>query len=427
MSVAQNTEQSTKSRGLKRRVFVAVLKVVVVIIALYFLLPWVGLRVLRVPRSSVAIEGSVLEQSRAETIELTQNATRPVNVIVFVADGLGFAHLSAARAALHGMGGSTAWDRFTATGWHQPHSATGYLVDSAASGTALATGVPTHNDRVGVDVEHEPLANLFERATKLGYRGGIVTDSYIWDATPAAFATHAVSRDDAESILEQLADSSLEILVGELEDLGEEEVPELEPTVAILEQRFRVFGPDAQGTEEFMVEGSRGGPVAAIFEEDQVTDLESTPTLPEVLSVALARLSSDDRPFVLLVESEEADSASHRSDFGRLLRGLEVIESALELVLDFAETDGRTLVVFTSDHETGGLVLGLGDPTNKSMKALWSTSHHSGVVVPVLARGPGAESFGGIHATWEIGRLLGEMLEQPIVAPETPAVVEQAY
>ena len=246
-----------------------------------------------------------------------------------------------------------------------------------------------------------------------------MTDSYIWDATPAAFATHAASRDDAASILEQLADSSVEILVGELEDLGENQVPTRETTIEILERRFRVFGSDTRSTEDFIQQGRHGGPVAAIFEEDQITDLQSRPNLPQLLQVALERLASDERPYLLLVESEEADSASHAADFDRLLRGMEAIEATLELVLDFADWNQETLVVFTSDHETGGLALSAGGSTNSSMRALWSTPDHSGVVVPVLAAGPGSELFDGSHSTWEIGRLLGEMMVKPTAAPTT--------
>jgi alkaline phosphatase len=411
-------------RGLKTRLLLGGLKAVVLVIALYLLLPWLGLRVTRVARKAVPLVGSELEHSRAASAEPRARGAKPANVIVFVGDGLGFAHLSAARSVLHGMGARTVWDRFTTTGWHQPHSARGFLVDSAASATALATGVPTNRGSVGVDTKGASLPNLFERASALGYRSGVVTDSYIWDATPAAFVTHVSSREDAQSILDQLAESPIEILIGELKTPGEDGVPEREATVEILERRFRVFGPDSQGTEEFLRRGRHGEPTAALLEEDQLTDLRSTPTLPQLLSVALERLSSDERPFLLLVESEEPDSASHQSDFARLMRGMEAIETALGLVLDFADSNGETLVLFVSDHETGGLALSRGD-SKASLRALWPSRDHTGVVVPVLAFGPGADDFGGMHSTWEIGRSLGEMLVEPRPAPPRPPAAHQ--
>ncbi|MCH9648631.1 MAG: alkaline phosphatase [Deltaproteobacteria bacterium] len=337
----------------------------------------------------------------------------PANIIIFVADGMGFSHLSAARAVLAGVGGEVVWDRFPTTGWHYAHPAAGFLIDSAASATALATGVPTRPGAVGVDLEGTELPNLFERAVELGYRTGIVTDSYVWDATPAAFVGHVDSREDAATILAQLASSSLELLVGELEDVGEEEVPDWASSLQVLESRFRVFGPDPQSTETFLKEVGKGPPIAAIFEEDQVTDLRSNPTFPDLVAAGLDHLASDpQRPFVLLVESEEPDSASHKADFNRLLRGMEAIARALEIVLEFSAENGETLVVFTSDHETGGLSLSVEDDSNSALLPLWATSDHSGVSVPLFAIGPGAEQFGGIHATWELGRLLEGMLRR---------------
>lgn len=113
------------------------------------------------------------------------------------------------------------------------------------------------------------------------------------------------------------------------------------------------------------------------------------------------------------VRPEEPDSAAHENDFVRLLRGLEALEATLELVLGFASEGGETLVVFTSDHESGGLALSIASRHNMRLEAIWASRDHTGSVVPVLAVGPGAEAFAGSHAGWEIGRLLGGTLRRP--------------
>lgn len=335
---------------------------------------------------------------------------RPRNLILFIVDGLGFAHLSASRAVLHGIHGPAIWDRFPATGWHRTQPVRGFLTDSAASATALATGYPTYPDGIGVDAQGEPLETLFERAAELGYRTGIVTDSYVWDATPAAFVAHIPERDDeaAGVVLTQLGESSLEILVGELEDVGEGSIPEWDASVELFRERFEVLGPESDPSMLATLEAS-GSPTVALFEEDQIGDLESEPNLPSLVTAALRRLNSTDDPFLLLVESEEIDSASHEADLERVLWGMEAIEATLELILDFAAEDGETLVVFTSDHETGGLALSARG-RNQKLHAIWSTSDHTGTAVPLLAIGPGSEAFVGSHANWEIGRLLTRAL-----------------
>ncbi len=83
------------------------------------------------------------------------------------------------------------------------------------------------------------------------------------------------------------------------------------------------------------------------------------------------------------------------------------------MVLDFAFEGGETLVVFASDHESGGLALSIANRHNMQLQAVWASRDHTGSVVPVLAFGPGAEVFGGSRANWELGRLLGRTLRRP--------------
>ncbi len=361
-----------------------------------------GLTVIHTTNGGVPVGASVPSKPQV----LPPGAERPESIIIFVADGLGFTHLSAARVVHHGPRGAAAWDRFEAHGWHQSHPAEGLIIDSAAAATALATGRETRSGAVSVDAAGKPLETLFEAASRRGYRTGLVTDSFIWDATPAAFVAHARAREEAATILEQMVASGIEVLFGELVGVGEGEIPDWESTLELLRQRFvlldeRLVAPP--GLEP-------PTPVAAIFPEDAVNDLDSTPTLPQMVDAALQRLAPGDRPFVLLIESEEPDSASHENDFDRLLRGMQAIEAALTLVLDFSESDPGTLVLFTSDHDTGGLALTGGGQANHNLEPLWATRYHTAAVVPVMARGPGAEHFGGIHSTAQLGQILASLL-----------------
>ncbi len=360
-----------------------------------------GLTVIHTTNGGVPVGASVPSKPQV----LPPGAERPESIIIFVADGLGFTHLSAARVVHHGPRGAAAWDRFEAHGWHQSHPAEGLIIDSAAAATALATGRETRSGAVSVDAAGNPLETLFEAASRRGYRTGLVTDSFIWDATPAAFVAHATGRGHAASILEQIAASDLEVLFGELVGVGEGETPQWDATLELLRKRFVLLDDALDGPP-----GSEPPtPVAGIFPEDAIGSLDSTPTLPQMVTAALNRLSSDDRPFALMVESEEPDTASHENDFDRLLRGMKAVEAALDVVLDYAESDPGTLVLFTSDHETGGLAL-ISDSTNMNLKALWATRYHTASVVPVMALGPGAEYLAGTHTTAQVGQILASLL-----------------
>ncbi len=360
---------------------------------------------------TVSIPSSDIEFSPGDAINKLKPeyfGEKPKNIIVFVADGMGFSHLSLALLTQQSENTPSVWQEFDVKGWHDARSAYGPLTDSEASATAMSTGTSTSFGHIGIDQDGNTLKNIFEVASDHQYATAIVTDSYIWDGTPAAFSTHTRNEDDARYILTQIAASRLNLIFGELEDLGEDDVPEKDETLDILSKRFQLLDrslklPDGDNTSK---------PVAAIFAEDEVQDLNSSPNLTQLTEVALKYLSSQDKPFVLLVESEEMDAASHNNDSDRVINGLKSIQHTLSLVLSFSKMQGQTLVLFTADHETGGLaaVADFGDYPKLQIR--WSTKDHTAAVVPLFAEGPSAEYFADIHRNWEIGNRLKKLISQ---------------
>jgi alkaline phosphatase len=77
-------------------------------------------------------------------------------------------------------------------------------------------------------------------------------------------------------------------------------------------------------------------------------------------------------------------------------------DRAIGKALEFAEKDGETLVIVTSDHETGGLTLVGGNINNKTIEVNFSTDYHTADMVPVFAYGPGAEEFTGIYENTDV-------------------------
>lgn len=362
---------------------------------------------------TISIPSSDIEFSPGEPASILNNVcseNKPENIIIFIADGMGFGHLSLAIQTQQKEDNSSVWQNFDVKGWHDARSAYGSLTDSEASATAMATGTSTNFGHIGIDKDGHDLKNIFEVASERKYSTGIVTDSYVWDGTPAAFAAHTRNEDDARDILTQIASSELNLLFGELEDVGEGDVPEVDESLEILRKRFQLLdhslelpnGPDSSI------------PVAAIFKEDEVQDLHSTPNLVQLTQAALTYMLAQEKPFILLVESEEMDAASHKNDSKRVLKGLRSIQQTLAMVLSFSSIYEETLVVFTSDHETGGLaaVADFGNYPNMQIK--WSTKNHTAAVVPLFAKGPGSECFSNVHRNWEIGYLLRELISQDV-------------
>ena len=369
--------------------------IIITVLAIFALFYFLKLR--------ISAPSSDVEFSPGETVVITEPDSilhMPKNIIFFIADGMGFGHLALAQLTQQDSLSPSVWDQFDVKGWHDARTIYGPLTDSGASATAMATGTPTWFGVIGMDDKGNVLENIFEQAQKQGYASGIVTDSYFWDATAAAFAAHSKSRDNSRDIMEQMAAGQLDVLFGELEDVGEEGNPEEDETLEILQRRFTMLDHTLSIPAE-----AKGKPVAAVFEEEEITDLDDDPNLPKMTKVALETLQATNKPFILMVESEELDSAGHRNDSGRTLTGIQVIQESLELLMEFTNMNGQTLFIFTADHETGGLSL-MTEKNYPSLQIRWSTKDHTAAVVPLFATGPGAEHFAQVRRNWQIGQVL---------------------
>jgi alkaline phosphatase len=103
-----------------------------------------------------------------------------------------------------------------------------------------------------------------------------------------------------------------------------------------------------------------------------------------------------------LVEGSQIDWAGHANAGDTLIDETLDFDQAIGVALDFAENDGQTLVIVTGDHETGGVTLLNGDVKSSTVELHFSTTDHTGIMIPVYAYGPGAENFTGIYENTDI-------------------------
>lgn len=329
---------------------------------------------------------------------------RPRNIIVLVGDGMGAGQLS----ALHLADGRSHMMRMPVGGFSITSSATHLITESGAGGTALATGVRTRNGFIGMDTARQPLPSLLERARGRGLATGVISTSGVTHATPAAFMTHVDSRKKQHEIAAQISEGRADVIIG---------------------GGWEWFLPkDAGGTREDgrdLLAALRGRgyavamrhdtavtmPMAMLLAPDALPPAGKRPFgLKDLASVALEQLARDAEGFVLVVEGSQIDWAAHDNLFEQMLLEMRDFDAAVGVALDFAERDGRTLVVVTSDHETGGLTLFGRNPDGSDLEGKWSSDDHSAGMVPVFGFGPGAARFGGIHRIDVIGRMLHELL-----------------
>lgn len=326
-------------------------------------------------------------------------ATRPKNIILLVGDGMGITHVTVARIL---RGEEFQMGRMPVTGIITTHSADALIVDSAAAATALASGVKTNNRAVGVDASGTRVRTVLEAALEREKATGLVTTAAFFDATPAAFAAHAASRREGESIVRQMLSSGLDLVIGAgAERFGREG----ERTI---EEVAELHGYEFAGARESIESASPGRLLAVFPTEEHETDNPEAP-LPFLAATAIGRLSADPEGFFLVIEHEGIDGASHANATDNVLRSLQSFEQAIRVALDFAERDGQTLVIVTGDHETGAFEIA-GGTSADSIELRWHTKGHTGQALPLFAYGPGSESFSGFYDNTDVARKLFALL-----------------
>ena len=320
-----------------------------------------------------------------QTFKHKFKSKRPKNVILMIGDGMGVAHVFAGSTANRG---ELYLNNFKHVGFSRTQSADRYVTDSGAGGTAIATGHKANNSSVGIDREGNPVPSIMKVAKKNNLATGIVVTTSLLDATPADFVSHQPSRKMMPEIAADFVDAGPDLFIGggiehfrNRED-GRNLLDEL------MEKGYQVFDTITE------VEKVKEGKLAGFLKEGRIS--QRGDQLERTTAVALDILDDHKKGFFLMVEQSEIDGGGHDNDMQYIVEEMLDFDKTIGKVLEFAEKDGRTLVIVTADHETGGLTLVGGDVETGEVRGRFSTGGHTGNMVPVFAYGPGAEFFTGI-------------------------------
>lgn len=297
--------------------------------------------------------------------------------------------------------------------------------DSAAAGTAMASGVKTYNAGIGVNVDEQRVENVAERAKTLGKAAGVISSVPFSHATPAAFSAHAVSRNDYHGIAAQQVHGDLDVVMGaghpfydddhqlrqtpQYTYIAEEDYTALETGAT----DFQLIQDDADF--EALTEGDTpervfGIPqVGSTLQQSRAADrgrgdLNDVVDLPTMTAGALNVLDEDEDGFFLMVEGGAIDWTGHANQTERALEETEDFFDSIETVSRWVEENSswdETLVIVTADHETGYLS---GDPgeafnpmvpqgTGQYPTLSWNSPNHTNQLVPYFLKGAGAEAL----------------------------------
>jgi len=317
------------------------------------------------------------------------------NIILMIGDGMGVSQIYAGMTANHGSLNITGLKHI---GFQKTYSSDNYTTDSAASGTAIATGTKTKNGMIGMSPDSVVVKNILEIAEENGLSTGLVSTSAITHATPASFIAHQVNRGMYEAIAADFLKTDIEVFIGggtkhftERED-GKNLLPDFEA------KGYTVFtdldSAMEHDTEKMIV-------LTADVHNPRYSEGRGD-MLPLATAKAISILDKNPDGFFLMVEGSQIDWGCHANNIDYITEETIDFDRAVGKALEFAEKDGETLVIITADHECGGLALNNGDFESGKIDAGYTTGSHTGVMVPVFAYGPGAEEFMGVYENTDL-------------------------
>lgn len=396
------------------------------------------------------------------------------NVILFIGDGMDENAVTAGRNYQYGAAGKLMMDRLKFAGSvttyaldeladrDEKNPKPFYVTDSAASGTAWATGQKTGLLRISTEAfTNKALPTIAELAQRKGFRTGNVTTDSVTGATPAVQMSHVRLRNCQAptdctsmegkaigrlgSISEQAADSKMDVILGGGRSDFEKTIPygpDQGKTVIQSAERQgfklltdrdqlnsfnggkRVLGLFANGTispEWRGPEAARNWPISQHVRCETGNRPAEQPPLVNMTKRAIQILNKRSRGkkngFFLQVEGAGIDKGAHAANPCRQIGELISFDEAIKAGIKFAKKSPRTLVIVTADHGQAGQILpGPGADrsailiTNEGSlmtmgygtKAGDNSQEHSGITVPVRSFGPRAANLMGLKNQTDI-------------------------
>ncbi len=314
--------------------------------------------------------------------------TVPKYVFYFIGDGLSATQRQVSEYYLqHKLSENNyrlAMNNMPVVGINTTHALDSLVTDSAASATALASGVKTNNGIIGMTADGKKTRTLLEAAQTQGMRTGLVTTTRLTHATPAAFIAKNMSRGDENGIADDYLHSNIDFLAGGgyrnfIAGSSQHRTDNKNLIQEFHNKGYKTFtGLDTVASFRHY-QPAKGDQVIALFtpshlpyELDRKKD-NSSPSLAEITDKAIAVLANDDKGFFLMVEGGRIDHASHANDITATIYDTLALDEAVASALSFYQRHPtETLIVITGDHETGGLGLGFGNNYFMNMENVYN-------------------------------------------------------
>ena len=328
---------------------------------------------------------------KAQSNGAAANGKAPKYIFYFVGDGMSQPQITMAEKAISEAGFREQFNKQTCNIYNHDGSALNlrkfpsvglattnaenrFITCSAAAATALATGNKTTINTISMNGDRTAnLESIAEKAKKAGMKVGVVTSVSIDHATPACFYAHVEDRNMYESIGHWLLKSNFDYFGGgftrwdKYKDMTKDQFID----------SLKIKGYTVTTTrKDFDALNAQSGKVLATINKvtNEKTDGSALPynidldiqqsdddriVLRDFVKKGIELLYNEDKGFFLFTEGGKIDWADHANDAVSNIYETLALDAAIGVAMDFyKQHPDETLIVFTGDHECGGLTLG---------------------------------------------------------------------
>lgn len=284
--------------------------------------------------------------------------------VMFIGDGMGENHIKTTetyygeRAFMRSLGA----DGFVTTFSNN----VGIPTDSAAAGSALATGQKFNNGEVARHGGNN-VKSVAEYAKEKGLGVGIVTTDNLYGATPASFSSHANNRGDTSEIIKGQINDVVDLYLGAGKDEYTKYKSQFESKGFTFATSFNDVGGSVLNNKLIM-------PFSSLPSEDGTAD---TPTLEMCTEFALKFMEARfPGGYFLMIEGAHIDKKSHKNDIIPMTKYLKSFDNSIKIAYDRLQGFDSAIIV-TADHETGGLKYKDGETKDDIKNSLYTTKTHT--------------------------------------------------
>jgi len=257
------------------------------------------------------------------------------------------------------------------------------VTDSACSATQLATGQSSRVQTIGLDINGDAIQTILEKARAKGLGTGLVSDTRITHATPASFAAHVANRFDEPQIAVDLLKSQTDILLSggasyfvsknsekinvdhfsvkprrkDGRDLIKE-AKQIGYSAGFNKEKVDQFQFNNENKKLLGLFADKDMPDGIWYTQNKKRKDRQTPSLLEMSRKAIELLSKKEKGFFLMIEGGQIDWTGHQNDTGGTLHEMISLNETVNWVHEWVRKHPDTVLIVTSDHETGNFAFG---------------------------------------------------------------------